>query len=109
MADAAHRYKVGDIEVTVLTDGFRNVPVDGNYLRNASADDLTAQLKAEGRPTDLMKNTYSPIVLKTGGKTVLFDTGNGEAAGRRRARASAARSTRISRPPASTATRSTWW
>ena len=27
-----------------------------------------------------MKNTYSPIVLATGGKRVLFDTGNGEAA-----------------------------
>ena len=78
MADAAHRYKVGDIEVTVLTDGFRDVPVDGKYLSNASAEDLAAQLKAEGRPTDTMRNTFSPIVLKTGGKTVLFDTGNGE-------------------------------
>ena len=75
-----HRYKIGDIEMTVLTDGFRNVPVDGKYLSNASADDLAAQLKAEGQPTDKMKNTYSPIVLRTGGKLVLFDTGNGEAA-----------------------------
>jgi len=31
-----------------------------------------------------MKNTYSPIVLTTGGKRVLFDTGNGSAAGRRK-------------------------
>jgi hypothetical protein len=31
VADAVHRWKVGDIEVTVLTDGFRNVPVDGEY------------------------------------------------------------------------------
>lgn len=80
MADAAHRYKVGDIEVTVVTDGFRNVPVDGKYLTNASGQDLAAQLAAEGQPTDVMKNTYSPIVLRTGGKTVLFDTGMGEAA-----------------------------
>ena len=79
MAAEFYRYNVGDIEVTVLTDGFRNVPVDGNYLRNASADDLKAQLKAEGRPTDFMSNTFAPIVLKTGGKAVLFDTGNGEA------------------------------
>jgi len=74
-----YRYKVGDIEVTVLSDGFRDVPVDDKYLSNASAEDLAAQLKAEGRPTDFMRNTFSPIVLKTGGKTVLFDTGNGEA------------------------------
>jgi glyoxylase-like metal-dependent hydrolase (beta-lactamase superfamily II) len=79
VADAAHRYKIGDIEVTVLTDGYRDVPVDGKYVINASAEDLAAQLKSEGRPTDFMRNTFSPIVLKTGGKTVLFDTGNGEA------------------------------
>jgi glyoxylase-like metal-dependent hydrolase (beta-lactamase superfamily II) len=79
LADAAHHYKVGDIEVTVLTDGFRMVPVDDKYLRNASAADLAAQLKASGQPADKMKNTYSPIVLTTAGKRVLFDTGNGEA------------------------------
>ena len=80
MAAEVHRYKVGDIEVTVLSDGFRMVPVDGNYLSNASTDDLAKALAAAGQPTDKMKNTYSPIVLTTGGKRVLFDTGNGEAA-----------------------------
>jgi len=75
-----HRYKVGDIEVTVLSDGFRQVPVNDKYLVNASPEDLAKALAAAGQPTDKMKNTYSPIVLQTGGKTVLFDTGNGEAA-----------------------------
>src|ERR1043166_1669310 len=80
MAAEVHRYKVGDIDVTVLSDGFRMVPVNGNYLSNASADDLAKALAAQGQPTDKMKNTYSPIVLTTGGKRVLFDTGNGSAA-----------------------------
>ena len=80
MAAQAHRYKIGDIEVTVLSDGFRMVPVNGNYLSNASAEDLAKALAAAGQPTDKMKNTYSPIVLTTAGKRVLFDTGNGEAA-----------------------------
>jgi glyoxylase-like metal-dependent hydrolase (beta-lactamase superfamily II) len=75
----SYRYKVGDIEVTVLTDGYRDVPVNGQYLSNASAEDLAAQLKSMGRPVDFMRNTFAPIVLKTAGKTVLFDTGNGEA------------------------------
>lgn len=79
MADAVYRYKVGDIEVAVVPDGFRMVPVDGNYLKNASAEELAAQLKAAGQPADKMKNTYTPIVLTTGGKRVLFDTGVGEA------------------------------
>jgi glyoxylase-like metal-dependent hydrolase (beta-lactamase superfamily II) len=82
VAVEVHRYKVGDIEVTVLTDGFRMVPVDDKYLRNASAADLAEALAAAGLPTDKMKNTYSPIVLTTGGRRVLFDTGNGEAASR---------------------------
>lgn len=73
-----HRYKVGDIEVTVLSDGFRMVPADGNYLSNATADDLQKALAAAGQPIDKMKNTYSPIVVKSGGKTALFDAGNGE-------------------------------
>jgi glyoxylase-like metal-dependent hydrolase (beta-lactamase superfamily II) len=80
MASEVHRYKIGDIEVTVLSDGFRQVPADGNYLINASAADLAKALSDAGLPTDKMKNTYSPIVLSTGGKKVLFDTGNGEAA-----------------------------
>jgi glyoxylase-like metal-dependent hydrolase (beta-lactamase superfamily II) len=79
LADATYRYKIGDIEVTVLSDGYRMVPVDGNYLVNASAADLAQALADAGLPTDKMKNTYSPIVLTTGGKRVLFDTGNGEA------------------------------
>ena len=80
MAAEVHQYKIGDIDVTVLSDGFRMVPVDGNYLSNASTDDLARALAAAGLPADKMKNTYSPIVLTTGGKRVLFDTGNGEAA-----------------------------
>jgi glyoxylase-like metal-dependent hydrolase (beta-lactamase superfamily II) len=80
MAADVHRYKIGDIEVTVLSDGFRMVPVNGNYLSNASADDLAKALATAGQPTDKMKNTYSPILLTTGGKRVLFDTGNGSAA-----------------------------
>jgi glyoxylase-like metal-dependent hydrolase (beta-lactamase superfamily II) len=80
VADAPHRYKVGDIEIAVFTDGFRMVPADDKYLSNASAADLAAALRAAGLPTDKMKNTYAPILLTTAGRRVLFDTGNGEAA-----------------------------
>ena len=54
MAGEVHRYKVGDIDVTVLSDGFRMVPVNANYLSNASADDLAKALSAAGQPTDKM-------------------------------------------------------
>ena len=79
MADEVHRYNIGNIEVTVLTDGFRMVTLD-NYIMNAGKGEIVAALRDAGLPTDKVKNTYSPIVLASAGKRVLFDTGNGEAA-----------------------------
>ena len=79
VASEVHRYKVGDIAVTVLSDGFRMASPDG-YILNASKDELLATLAAAGLPTDHMKNIYAPVLIETGGKRVLIDTGNGEAA-----------------------------
>ena len=74
-----HRYDVGDIEVVVLSDGFRKTPLD-NYLKNASKEQLAAALEEAGLPTDHIRNTYSPVLIRTGSHNVLIDTGNGEAA-----------------------------
>jgi glyoxylase-like metal-dependent hydrolase (beta-lactamase superfamily II) len=73
-----HRYKLGDIAVTVLSDGSRTIPPD-NYIANAAKEELIATLASAGLPTDHMRNTYAPIVLETSAKRVLIDTGNGEA------------------------------
>jgi glyoxylase-like metal-dependent hydrolase (beta-lactamase superfamily II) len=78
VSSEVHRYKVGDIGVTVLPDGFRKGSPDG-YILNATNDELLATLSEAGLPTDHMKNVYAPIVIETGGKRLLFDTGNGEA------------------------------
>jgi glyoxylase-like metal-dependent hydrolase (beta-lactamase superfamily II) len=78
MASEVHRYKVGDIEVTVVSDGFRMASPDG-YIVNASKDELLTTLAEAGLPTDHLKNVYAPILIETGGKRVLVDTGNGEA------------------------------
>ena len=47
MASEVHRYKVGDIEVAVVPDGFRMVPLD-NYIMNASKEEINAALAAAG-------------------------------------------------------------
>ena len=78
MDSEVHRYTLGDIALTVLSDGFRTIPPD-NYIANAAKEDLLATLASAGLPTDHMRNTYAPIVLETSGKRVLIDTGNGEA------------------------------
>ncbi len=73
-----HRYPVGAIEVTVLSDGFRRTPLE-NFIRNATVEEIAAALEAAGLPSDHIRNSYAPIVVSTGGRRLLFDTGNGEA------------------------------
>ena len=79
MTSEVYRYDVGDIEVVVLFDGFRKASLD-KYLRNASTEELAAALERAGLPNDHLRNTYSPVLIRTGGLNVLIDTGNGEAA-----------------------------
>ncbi len=78
MTTEVHRYAVGDVAVTLLSDGFRVASPDG-FVLNASKEDVLAVLAQDGFPTDHMRNVYTPMVLQTAGKTVLIDTGNGEA------------------------------
>ena len=79
-APRSHRYAVGELTVAVVDDGFRNVPVTDGYCLNASAADMKAALAAAGLETGHLHNPFQPIVITTGGKRVLFDTGNGEPA-----------------------------
>jgi glyoxylase-like metal-dependent hydrolase (beta-lactamase superfamily II) len=79
-APRSHSYSVGDITVTVVDDGFRKIPVSDGYCLNASAADMNAALVAGGLEPGQLHNPFQPIVITTGGKRVLFDTGNGEPA-----------------------------
>ena len=79
-APRSHSYAVGDLTVTVVDDGFRKVPVTDGYCINASAANMNAALAAAGLEPGVLHNPFQPIVITTGGKRVLFDTGNGEPA-----------------------------
>jgi len=75
-----YRYKVGDIEVTVVTDGANTFKFADNHVTNKTRDDLNKALEAAHQPKDLMTTPYNPIVVNTSGKLVVIDTGTGEAA-----------------------------
>ena len=75
-----YRYKVGDIEVTVVTDGSNTFKFADNHVTNKTRDDLNKALEAAHQPKDLMTTPYNPIVVNTAGKLVVIDTGTGEAA-----------------------------
>ena len=71
-----YRYKVGSFEVTAVTDGVRIFPLD-NFVRNATKDAVATALAAAYLGTDKVTLPYTPIVINTGSKLVVVDTGAG--------------------------------
>jgi len=80
-APGFYRYKVGDYEVTVVTDGARSFPLPDKLVTNASKDEVNAALEAAYMPKDIMTIYFSPIVINTGSKIIVIDTGYGPAEG----------------------------
>src|SRR5215467_12371979 len=78
-APGFYRYKIGDIEVTVVTDGVIRGKLLDNFVTNVSTEEVKAALAAAHLDRDIFSNTFTPVVLNTGGKLVLIDTGVGEA------------------------------
>jgi glyoxylase-like metal-dependent hydrolase (beta-lactamase superfamily II) len=76
-APGFYRYKVGDIELTVINDGFARRPVEG-FIKNAEIKDVQAALQDAFLPTDSLPLTFNTLVLNQGGKITLIDTGNGD-------------------------------
>jgi glyoxylase-like metal-dependent hydrolase (beta-lactamase superfamily II) len=75
-----YRYKVGDIEVTVVTDGANRLPVTDAFVVNVKKEEVNAALVAAFMEPGVFVGPYNPIVLNTGGKLALVDTGTSEAA-----------------------------
>jgi glyoxylase-like metal-dependent hydrolase (beta-lactamase superfamily II) len=77
---ATHRYKVGDIEIIAVADGERVAPVAEGFVINAPFADVKSSLNTSGMPKDQFTTIFTPTVIRTGGKTILVDTGMGAAA-----------------------------
>jgi glyoxylase-like metal-dependent hydrolase (beta-lactamase superfamily II) len=78
-APGFYRYKVGSIEVTVVTDGINRFKFTDNHVTNKTRADVNAGLEAAHYEKDMMTTPYNPIVVNTGSKLVVIDTGTGEA------------------------------
>jgi glyoxylase-like metal-dependent hydrolase (beta-lactamase superfamily II) len=72
-----YRYKVGSVEVTVVTDGAGSNPLSDGYINNAGKDEINATLAANHLPPDKVTHGYTPVVVNTGSKLVVIDTGVG--------------------------------
>lgn len=76
-----YRYKIGAIEATAVNDGARTFPLAEGFVKNASVADVGAALEAGFLPKDQVTVQFNPLLLNTGGKLVLIDTGNGPQSG----------------------------
>ncbi len=76
-----YRYKVGTHEVTVVTDGVTRSKFPDGFVAGKSRDEINKGLAdAYLSPgPDMIAITYTPIVVNTGSKLVVIDTGTGEA------------------------------
>ncbi|HEY2210588.1 MAG TPA: MBL fold metallo-hydrolase [Bradyrhizobium sp.] len=79
-APSFYRYKVGDAQVNVISDGVNTFPLGDTFVLNAKKDQVNAALAKAFLPKDKMSVHFSPLVINTGGKLVVIDTGNGAGA-----------------------------
>lgn len=74
---AFHSYEVGDIRLSVVSDGAIAMPVTDGLILNASAEDIRRALREADLTDERLTTTFAPVILQTGGRTVLIDAGLG--------------------------------
>ena len=74
---SAYRFRVGDAIVTAIHDGVASRPLEG-FIRNATVDELKAAMSEAFLPTERFTIPFTTLVVQSGGKLVLLDTGNGD-------------------------------
>jgi glyoxylase-like metal-dependent hydrolase (beta-lactamase superfamily II) len=77
-AAGVYRNKIGDMEVTIVTDGARTMPMPDTFVRNVAKDEVGKALESSAMSAARMTVPYNPMLVNTGGKLILVDTGNGQ-------------------------------
>jgi len=76
-APSFYRSKLGDFEITVVNDGARPIPLPPAFVRNVGNAEVLAAAEAAYMPKGSIVAPFNPIVVNTGAKLVLIDTGYG--------------------------------
>jgi len=75
-----YRFKIGDFQATVISDGYGPIPVGPIFAMNVSEAELALVLKANFM-TPVIQATNNILVVDTGRERILVDTGFGEKIG----------------------------
>lgn len=78
-AEGVHRFSLGDIAATVVSDGYQSdVPNDNSFIgANTDPQSVARELRRAGLPTDHLSFDFNALVLRIGERLVLVDTGFG--------------------------------
>src|ERR1700737_783296 len=78
--DGFYRFKIGDFQATVISDGYGEIPVRPILAMNVSEAELAPVLKANFMQP-VIQITNNILVVDTGRERILVDTGFGEKLG----------------------------
>ncbi len=76
-APGFYRFKVGEYEITQLSDGARTFPMPDGFVQNVAKDQALSAAEAAYIPKGQVTIPFNPMVVNTGSKLILIDTGNG--------------------------------
>lgn len=76
-APGIYRYRIGTFELTALYDGIWYRPINDTFIRNAPFGEVENALAAAAMPADKLTTPFTTLVVNTGKKLVLIDTGTG--------------------------------
>jgi glyoxylase-like metal-dependent hydrolase (beta-lactamase superfamily II) len=76
-APGVYRYKIGTFELTALYDGIWYRPIGEKFIRNAPFAAVEQALDTAFMPHDKLETPFTTLIVNTGKKLVLLDTGTG--------------------------------
>jgi len=74
-AAGIYRYKIGSYEMTALHDGTWYRPIDEKFVKNVAWADVQKTLADNFLPVDKLPIPFTALLVNTGAKLVLIDTG----------------------------------
>lgn len=76
----AFRFRIGSLDAVALKDGDIEVANDGKtFAVGQTIADVNALLSAAGQPTDTLHLSIQPLLVRSGDRVLLFDTGAADA------------------------------
>jgi glyoxylase-like metal-dependent hydrolase (beta-lactamase superfamily II) len=74
------RFKIGALDAVALKDGDIDAPNDGKtFAIGQPVEAVNALLTAAGQPTDALHLSIQPLLVRSGDRVLLFDTGAADA------------------------------